>query len=230
MPPPPLFRSGKELPALVETPHFLIINKPAGLASHPGPQTRDSVETCLTPQKRGGPWLVHRLDRDTAGCLLIARRKTALIDAQKAFSGRHTEKTYWAIVHGVPPIMHGRITTPLRRVSQNGRWHMETTTPSAKDAQEADTTWRLLGSHHGISWLELSLHTGRTHQARLHCQALGTPIVGDPLYSAHKTQGEMQLLARKLHLSLPNGALTAEAPAPLPMRALIEQITAHSSA
>lgn len=226
---PPLFLFGKDLPVLVETPHFLIINKPAGLASHPGPHTQDSVESRLTPQKRGGPWLAHRLDRDTAGCLLIARRKTALIQAQHAFAARHTKKTYWAIVHGYPKETRGRITVPLRRFSQNGRWHMEATTASTKDAQHAETSWRLLGSYQNMSWLELSLHTGRTHQARIHCQALGTPIIGDSLYGAHPSQGApMQLLAQKLHLPLSTETLTAEASPPASMQALIQHITSHS--
>ncbi|WP_018980761.1 RluA family pseudouridine synthase [Saccharibacter floricola] len=221
MAPPPLFKLGQELPVLFENPHFLVVNKPAGLAVHPGPQTIDSVETRLTPQKRGGPWLVHRLDRDTSGCLLIARRKTALIDAQSAFASRQTQKLYWAIVEGKPNDAEGRITTPLRRVSHHGRWHIETATPAAKDAQQAETHWRLLGHHDGKSWLELRLLTGRTHQARLHCQALGTPIVGDPLYGTTSSQGPMQLLARSLRLELSENHIAAEAPPAASMQAFI---------
>ncbi|MXV35165.1 MULTISPECIES: RluA family pseudouridine synthase [unclassified Saccharibacter] len=224
MAPPPLFKLGQELPVLFENPHFLVVNKPAGLAVHPGPQTIDSVETRLTPQKRGGPWLVHRLDRDTSGCLLIARRKTALIDAQSAFASRQTQKLYWAIVEGKPNGTEGHITMPVHRVTHHGRWHMEVTTPAAKGAQNAETHWRLLGHHDGKSWLELRLLTGRTHQARLHCQALGTPIVSDTLYGTKPSQGPMQLLARSLRLELSNTHIAAEAPPTASMQYFISSM------
>lgn len=229
MAPPPLFYPQKELPVLLQTPHFLVINKPTGLAVHPSSHTKDCVEACLTPQKRGGPWLVHRLDTDTSGCLLIARRKTALIQAQQAFASRRTRKCYWAIVQGVPKRTKGRITTPLRRTLHKGQWHMETTDTAADGAQQADTQWHLLGHNKTFSWLELILHTGRTHQARLHCQALGTPIIGDKLYgnkinSIQTPSAPMQLLARSLSLTLSNETIEAQAPAPPFMQAFINHI------
>ncbi|MXV44932.1 RNA pseudouridine synthase [Saccharibacter sp. 17.LH.SD] len=229
MSPPPLFVKGKELPILWENSYFTILNKPAGLASHPGPQARDSVEARLTPLKRGGPWLVHRLDTDTVGCLLIARRKTALIKAQEAFAKRSVAKIYWAIVQGVPHQPQGQITTPLRRVQQGGRWSMETASQHAPQAQSAETHWRLLGHNGTFSWLELTLKSGRTHQARLHCASIGLPIIGDTLYNPSAKQGPMHLLARSLHLTLEGETLSAEAPPPPAMQALLQVMTQTSS-
>ena len=210
---PPLFFPGKELPILWEDRHFVVINKPAGLAAHPGPQTQDSVETRLVPQKRGGPWLVHRLDADTAGCLLIARRKSALIAAQHAFAEHKTIKRYWALVDGRPTNEKGTLTTLLRRVSsaQQG-WKMvseavpktasakKVTPQQEKHSKPAQTSWRILASDGASSLLELTLHTGRTHQARVHCALLGTPIRGDRLYGSAHHASKLHLLARSLEV------------------------------
>ncbi|MCL1512770.1 RNA pseudouridine synthase [Parasaccharibacter sp. TMW 2.1891] len=208
MAPPPLFQPGKELPLLWEDRHFVVINKPAGLAAHPGPKVQDSVESRLLPQKRGGPWLVHRLDADTAGCLLIARRKSALVAAQKAFATHETIKRYWALVEGHPTRQQGTLTTLLRRVSSIRQgWKMvsdpmpETVHPSQTDqGRLARTSWCVLASDGTSSLLELTLHTGRTHQARVHCAALGTPIIGDGLYGSRHDAGRMRLLARSLEV------------------------------
>lgn len=229
MAPPPLFIAGKELPILWEDKHFLVINKPAGLAAHPGPRTQDSVETRLTPQKRGGPWLVHRLDTDTAGCLLIARRKTALIAAQKAFTNRLSIKRYWAVVIGQPSQPEGTLKTMVCRESTpQGGWKMRSVHSGSKHhtidtskMQNAKTSWRTLATNGQYSLLELTLHTGRTHQARLHCAELGSPILGDILYgerAQHNTSAGQALtptsglclLARSLHVpvSLPTEART----------------------
>lgn len=210
---PPLFLPGKELPILWEDRHFVVINKPAGLAAHPGPRTQDSVEARLVPQKRGGPWLVHRLDADTAGCLLIARRKSALVAAQHAFAEHKTVKRYWALVDGRPTEEKGTLTTLLRRVSsaQQG-WKMvseaipqtastkKAASPQDKHSKPAQTSWRILASNGASSLLELTLHTGRTHQARVHCAMLGTPIYGDQLYGNPRRVGKLRLLARSLEV------------------------------
>lgn len=211
MAPPPFFHPGMDLPILWEDRHFVVINKPAGLAAHPGPRTRDSVETRLVPQKRGGPWLVHRLDADTAGCLLIARRKTALITAQQAFAGHETTKTYWALVSGCPKEREGTLTTGLRRISSASQgWKMLSgpINDAASSSQSARTSWRVLAASETASLLELTLHTGRTHQARVHCAALGTPIIGDVLYGGPQDRHGLHLLARSLEV--PIRMMTAE--------------------
>lgn len=207
MAPPPLFHPGVELPILWEDRHFFVINKPAGLAAHPGPRVRDSVETRLLPQKRGGPWLVHRLDTDTSGCLLVARRKSALIAAQNAFAEHRTIKRYWALVAGCPTERTGTLTTLLRRVtSARQGWKMlsepvnGTPSQTTKDSRPARTSWRVLASNGTVSLLELTLHTGRTHQARIHCAALRTPIIGDTLYGGPSDRKGLHLLARFLEV------------------------------
>lgn len=206
---PALFRAGQDLPLLYTSPHYLILNKPNGLAVHPGPRTTDSVETRLIPHPRGGPWLVHRLDRDTSGCLLIARRKTALIAAQHAFTQRAVQKTYWAIICGVPSQEKGIITAPLKKHTTPHGWRM-TCDPKG---DHAETHWRILSHNQGISLLELDLKTGRTHQARVHCAALGTPILGDNIYGQPHPQG-LHLMARSLTVPLPEERLNATAPLP----------------
>lgn len=209
MAPPPLFQAGMALPILWEDRHFAVINKPAGLAAHPGPQTKDSIETRLTPQKRGGPWLVHRLDTDTAGCLLVALRKSALIAAQQAFTEHRTVKRYWALVEGQPAKREGTLATLLRRVSSARQgWKMISgpapdTASSSDHGSLARTSWRVLASDGTSSLLELTLHTGKTHQARVHCAMLGTPIIGDRLYgSSNCTTDRLHLLARSLEIPI----------------------------
>ncbi|AFW00964.1 RNA pseudouridine synthase [Gluconobacter oxydans] len=214
-----LFYLGQDLPVLLETPRFLVLNKPAGLAAHPGPSTQDSVETRLVSHPRGGPWLAHRLDADTSGCLLIARRKTALLEAQAAFQNRQVRKLYWTIVEGTPAENEGEISAPLLRQSNPSGWRM--IVDPKGDA--AVTRWRVLGRANGRSWLELELLTGRTHQARIHCASLGTPIVGDRVYGKSDANG-LHLLARSLHVSLPEGDLEAIAPPSPAMAEALERL------
>lgn len=228
---PPLFHKGKDLPVLWENKHFLVIDKPAGLASHPGPRTEDSVETRLTVQKRGGPWLVHRLDRDTSGCLLIARRKMALISAQQAFQNHQVHKTYWAITKGQMPGPRGEITAPLKRVKTRQGWIVQTTSRTDPEAQQARTLWRLLGKTDSLNWVELQLLTGRTHQARVHLAFIGSPILGDPYYGISPDDQKnssfhlpLQLLSRSLELSLSSeeSLISATASAPPIMADLLK--------
>jgi len=206
------FYPGMDIPVLLETPRFLILDKPAGLAVHPGPSTQDSVETRLLPHPRGGPWLAHRLDTDTSGCLLVARRKTALIEAQAAFQNRQVLKLYWAVVMGTLSQDSGEIDAPLLRKSGPSGWRMVV---DAK-GDEARTRWRVLGRGKGLCWVELELLTGRTHQARIHCAKLGTPILGDRVYgaAAGPSLPGLHLLARSLELNLPSDTLAAEASPP----------------
>ncbi|MFT8989760.1 MAG: RNA pseudouridine synthase [Gluconobacter albidus] len=206
------FHPGADLPILLETPRFLILDKPAGLAVHPGPSTQDSVETRLLPHPRGGPWLAHRLDTDTSGCLLVARRKTALIEAQAAFQQRQVRKLYWAVVVGNLSQDSGEIDAPLLRKSGPSGWRMVV---DAK-GDEARTRWRVLGRGKNLCWVELELLTGRTHQARIHCAELGMPILGDAVYGARAGSSlpGLHLLARSLELNLPSDTLVAEASPP----------------
>jgi tRNA pseudouridine32 synthase/23S rRNA pseudouridine746 synthase len=178
---------------------FVVLDKPPGLPVHAGPSGGRSVEDWfpLLSRRKDGPWLVHRLDADTSGCLLIALRRAALVAAQGLFASGAVRKTYWAVVAGVLQRDQGSIDASLRRVSDKSGWRM-VLDPAA--GQNAVTDWRVLGRGDGKTWLELRPRTGRTHQVRVHCAWLGTPIVGDERYGT--AGGGLHLLARAIHVPL----------------------------
>jgi tRNA pseudouridine32 synthase / 23S rRNA pseudouridine746 synthase len=194
-------------PILFRDDRFVVLDKPAGLPVHPGPRGGPSVEDWfpLLSQRRNGPWLVHRLDAGTSGCLLVALRRAALLAAQAEFVAGRARKTYWAIVRGNPTTMHGTIDAPLLRRTTRSGWHMAVD-PAGKPAI---TDWRVLGRAGELTWLELSPHTGRTHQVRVHCALLGSPVLGDAIYGGGS--GVMHLLARAIALDLepPVGAIAS---------------------
>ena len=196
-------------PVLFRDARFVVLDKPAGLAVHPGPRGGASVEDWfpLLSRRKDGPWLVHRLDADTAGCLLVALRRAALLEAQAAFAEGRVRKTYWAVVRGGPSKEAGVIEAKLRRLSTPSGWRM------VADAagQSAVTEWRVRGRDDGITWLELWPRTGRTHQVRVHCALLGCPVLGDSVYGGE--EGKLHLLARAIELPLePPVSATAEPP------------------
>jgi tRNA pseudouridine32 synthase/23S rRNA pseudouridine746 synthase len=203
---------------LFQSNHLLIINKPAGLACHPGSSGSElnvgpSVEDFFPLWRRGhdGPWLAHRLDADTAGCLMVARRKTALLAIQDGFRTGVVRKTYAAIVRGVPEATSGVIEAPLAKRRDANGWRM-VVDPAGRAAR---TAWRVLAVAAGRALLELCPQTGRTHQLRVHCAAIGHPIIGDRVYGAgaHGAEvGGLSLLARRLDLVLDGAAIHAEAP------------------
>lgn len=205
-----------EIPILFQDARFVVLNKPAGLKAHPGPGGGPSVEDAFPAlsRRKDGPWLAHRLDADTAGCLLVALRKAALLEAQAAFAAGRAEKTYWAVVHGTPRGEAGTIDAPLLKRSTGQAWRMV----ADPAGQRAVTDWRLLGHGGGIAWLELRPRTGRTHQVRAHAAALGCPLLGDPVYG--DGDGRLHLLARALSLPL-SPELAATAPVPPHMRAAL---------
>ncbi len=164
---------------------------------------------------RNGPWLAHRLDQDTAGCLVIALKKSFLLQAQAAFAAGEVQKTYWAVVNGVPGEKAGVIDAPLAKQTVQKSWKMVVD----PKGQEAVTHWRVLGTGGTMALVEFCPKTGRTHQIRAHAAAMGHPIMGDAVYGGGA--GAMQLLAR--HILLP-GDPPVEATAPVPehMRANVE--------
>jgi tRNA pseudouridine32 synthase/23S rRNA pseudouridine746 synthase len=197
---------------------FVVLNKPPGLAVHSGPSGGRSVEDWFPElsRRKDGPWLAHRLDADTAGCLVIALRRAALIAAQALFASGDVRKTYWAVVKGAVSGDAGSIDASLRRVSDRGGWRM------VVDAggQTAVTDWRVLGRASGLAWLEMRPRTGRTHQIRVHCAMLGAPILGDERYGA--AGGGLHLLSRAIHLPL-DPPVDATAPPPPHMLAALQR-------
>ncbi len=197
---------------LFADPRFVVLDKPAGLKVHPGPGGGASVEDWFgqLSRRRDGPWLAHRLDADTAGCLVIALRRAALHEAQACFAESRAGKTYWAVVTGVPPARSGQINVPLSKQSDPAcGWRMIVDTQGAI----ARTDYTVLGSSGSLHWLELRLRSGRTHQARVHCASLGCPILGDPVYGAPSPEQRLHLLARTIHLPLvPPVSATAPPP------------------
>ena len=198
------------LPILFRDERFVVLDKPAGLPVHPGPRGGPSVEDWfpMLSRRKDGPWLVHRLDADTSGCLVVALRRAALRAAQAEFAVGRAHKTYWAVVRGRPSGEYGTIDAPLLRRSTRDGWRI-VTDPTG---QAAVSDWRLRGHADDVAWLELFPRTGRTHQVRVHCALLGCPVLGDALYGGGP--GPLHLLARAIVLDLdPPVAATAAPPA-----------------
>jgi 23S rRNA pseudouridine955/2504/2580 synthase len=208
----------------------LALNKPYGLPVQGGPGiTRhlDGMLDALRFDSEHRPRLVHRLDRDTTGVLLLARTPGVAARLAASFRGRDIEKTYWAVVAGRPVPVEGRIDLPLKRI---GGARGERTAPADRDdpdAARAITDYRTLDhAAQKLAWLELQPLTGRTHQLRVHCVALKAPILGDEKYEepdqnrafAALIQGlrhELHLHARRLVLPHPaGGTLVVEAELP----------------
>ena len=203
-------------PILFQDSRFVVIDKPAGLPVHAGPRGGASVEDVFPElsRRKDGPWLAHRLDADTAGCLVVALRRAALHEAQAAFAAGPVRKIYWAVVRGGPAADSGVVDAPLLKRSDVAGWRMV----MDKAGKPAVTDWQVRGRAAGISWLELHPRTGRTHQIRVHCALLGCPILGDPVYGAEK--GTLHLLARAITLPL-DPPVTATAPPPQHMAAAL---------
>jgi tRNA pseudouridine32 synthase/23S rRNA pseudouridine746 synthase len=197
---------------------ILVIDKPAGIVVHPGPGGGPHLEHWFPLLRFGlprAPSLAHRLDRDTSGCLVLGRHPKALRRLGRLFADGKVEKIYWAVVAGIPDPPQGRIETGLRKETRGTGWHMVVD----PEGQHAVTEYRLLGAHDGRAWLELRPRTGRTHQVRVHCAALGSPIVGDTAYGG---PGEvpLQLHARAIALPLYPAKPPVVVTAPVPQHML----------
>lgn len=189
----------------------ILLDKPAGLPVHAGPRGGPSLEDwlpLLQQGKRHLPQPGHRLDQDTAGCLALGRTKPALAALGALFAEGRARKTYWAVLRGAPPAESGVVDAPLLKTSTKAQGWRMVVDPAG---QPAHTQYRVLGRDGGLTAVELTPRTGRTHQLRVHMAHLGCPILGDARYGGG--DGAMQLLARALHLPLdPPRAATAPIP------------------
>ncbi|MEQ8481298.1 MAG: RluA family pseudouridine synthase [Hoeflea sp.] len=210
-----------------EDPKVLVFNKPAGLAVQGGSGVTRNVDDMLEAwrNKKGEkPRLVHRLDRDTAGVLVVARTRGAAQSLTAAFRERTTKKTYWALVRGVPRNREGKISTWLVKEPTEDGDRMRVAKHGEPGADHAVSYYRIIEkAAQNLAWLELEPYTGRTHQLRIHCLHLGHPILGDPKYFEADQNWEfpggmqkrLHLLAR--HISVPHpdgGRLSVTAPLP----------------
>jgi len=163
---------------------LIALNKPHGLAVQGGTKTSKHLDGLLDGLRFGSPErprLVHRLDRDTSGVIVVARTAKAAAVLAKAFQSRDMQKTYWALVMGYPEHPAGTISAALAKSAASGRERMEW---DDKEGKFAVTDYRIVDTAaRRFTWLELSPRTGRTHQLRAHCLLIGTPIVGDGKYA-----------------------------------------------
>ncbi len=206
---------------LYEDEEVLALNKPAGLAVQGGTKTVKHIDRLLSAWGEGleRPRLVHRLDRDTSGVLVLGKTPGAAAKLSGAFARRKAQKTYWALVVGFPKPSEGVLELPLAKRGIGDREMIVPADPRDPDAEAAETEFVTI-SRAGAraAWMALRPHTGRTHQLRAHMLAMGHPILGDPKYhneaSVSLSEGlKLQLHARRLTLPHPSrGALTLEAP------------------
>src|SRR6267143_3394109 len=234
------------LPVLYQDDDLLVIDKPAGVAVHPGAGIHSgTIVHGLLHQVRGlagiggelRPGIVHRLDKETSGCLVVAKTEPALRGLQAQFKSRRVEKRYLAIVHGAPAdsgeldTLHGRHPVDRKRFSSRVR-----------EGRRAVTRWRVLARAAGAALLEVELLTGRTHQLRAHFADAGHPLLGDALYGGRKREARLRpdapvrrasaaLGRQALHAAvlgfthpLTGAAVRCEAPLPPEFRAALREL------
>ena len=222
---------------------FVIVNKPAGMVVHAGAgHSRGTLVNALLHRlgklsTAGGalrPGIVHRLDRETSGAMVVARNDKAHENLSEQFRSRNVRKIYVALVHGKMPRDSGSITLPISR-DPHRRTRM---TARAAKGRHARTDWRVISRLDGCTLIEAALHTGRTHQIRAHFAAIGHPVVGDTLYGAPRSlrAGKRQvpllnrnfLHAARIGFSHPSSGDWVEVRAPLPrnLRVYFEELGA----
>ena len=213
---------------LYEDDEVLALNKPSGLAVQGGTKTTRHVDRLLSAWGEGldRPRLVHRLDRDTSGVLILGKTPGAAARLSGSFAKRKVKKTYWAIVTGNLKPSEGLIEMHLAKKGIGDREMVVPADPKDPSADPAETEFITIArAAHRAAWMALRPHTGRTHQLRAHMLAIGHPIVGDPKYGNEASDAlsgglKLQLHARRLTLPHPSaGTLVIEAPLSPEMRA-----------
>lgn len=211
---------------LFEDADVMVLNKPMGLAVQGGSGTTRHIDGMLGALRGPDgqrPRLVHRLDKDTAGCLLVAKTRFAAAALAKTFRSRSARKIYWALVAGVPKPAQGRISTYLAKQEVEEDSYMRIAKHGEKDAVHAVTYYAVVETAaYKFAWISLKPVTGRTHQLRAHMAHVGNPIIGDPKYFNIENwefpggvQNKLHLLARRIAVPHPRGGII-DVSAPLP--------------
>lgn len=224
-PPQSAFRpeDADDLRAMIlhEDDALIVFDKPAGLAVQGGSKTSRHIDGMLLSLAPKGERyrLVHRLDRDTGGLLVVAKTPSAAAKLSKAIQRHEVQKLYWALVAGLPPLEDGIIDKPLTKAPSGGGRDFELVQTDVEGAQKAVTRYRTIARAGKVSaWLALQPLSGRTHQLRVHCALMDCPILGDPKYGGATAwptgaPAGLMLHARELDLPHPDGGrLTLEAP------------------
>lgn len=210
------------LDILFEDEHLLVLNKPAGMVVHPGAGNFTGtlvsalLHHCGSLSSVGGvqrPGIVHRLDKETSGCLVVAKTDAAHQGLSEQFAERETKKTYLAVTVGAPRYRNGKVEAPIERHPSH-RQKMRVAQESR--GREAVTEYSVLASHAGASLIECRPRTGRTHQIRVHLKHLGCPIQGDILYGKRGDFTRHMLHAWKLQFQHPVTGETLSFQAPPP--------------
>lgn len=220
-----------DLPIIYEDQDLLIVDKPAGILVHPGagrsdePTVADFARSRVEDSDQERPGIVHRLDRETSGLLLIAKRPAAKRYLQGLFEKRDVHKVYTALVVGHPSPPAAKIDLPLdRSLLQRVRRGVRL------GGRPAITVYRTLQDFPGFALLEAEPRTGRTHQIRAHLAAIGHPVAGDRLYGAPAGPGKLHrhfLHAARLELTGPSGqTVRAESPLPADLQQVLNQLSA----
>jgi 23S rRNA pseudouridine955/2504/2580 synthase len=211
---------------LFEDDDLMVLNKPAGLAVQGGSGTTRHVDQMLEAMrdsKGQKPRLVHRLDKETSGCLLVAKTRFAASELTGMFRSRSARKIYWALVAGVPKPKQGRISTFLAKEEREDDSFMRIAEHGDEGASHAVTYYAVVEtSAQTLAWVSLKPVTGRTHQLRAHMEHIGHPIIGDPKYFNKENweipggiQNRLHLLARRIAIPHPRGGII-DVSAPLP--------------
>ena len=211
---------------LYEDDDLLILNKPSGLAVQGGTKTAQHIDRLLegmgdSPQTR--PRLVHRLDRDTSGVLVVAKKRAVASKLGKAFQSRSVRKIYWALVHGVPKPPQGKVDAALVKAATADGERVRKARPGEQDkAQSAVTHYAVIDrAARQVALMSLKPVTGRQHQLRAHMAILGHPILGDTKYPSEAELPEgierrLHLHARRISFPHPSGEGVVDVTAPLP--------------
>ncbi len=202
--PEPAHNEAQDIPLTIvfEDPHLLVVDKPAGLVVHPAAGNRDGTLVNALLHHCGGslsgiggvarPGIVHRIDKDTSGLLVVAKTDVAHEGLAKQFAAHSVERKYLAIVSGIPKIGYGTIDAPLARSASNRK---KIAIVEAKDlgrrGKRAVTHWKRLEILDNSALVQCTLETGRTHQVRVHMASIGHPLLGDPVYGRSKSHREL---------------------------------------